>query len=316
MRAGNTHYNYYQENSVSVPLAYMTIIIIWSTTPLGIQWSGVQGNFAFGVAMRMSIGLLALLAIIYVKHITFPWHKTARRVYYVGGLSMFAAMSLVYWSAQYIPSGWIAVIFGLSPVFTSFYSSFILHEQSFTTGRVTGMLLGLTGLCVVFVDSMQISELAWLGITGVTLSAMSQSLGAVLVKKLRPDIPAIAITAGSLLIALPGYIINAAFHGGVPETMPLQMTASIIYLAFFGTAIGFPLYYYLLKNITAERIALITLITPVTALLIGAWLNNEIISLKVWLGTALIISGLAIYEYGKYLPFRKKWRLRWLQKPL
>jgi len=145
---------------------------------------------------------------------------------------------------------------------------------------------------------------------------MSQSLGAVMIKKLRPDIPAISITAGSLMIALPGFIANAVYHGGIPSEVSLQMTGAIIYLAMLGTATGFPLYYYLLKNISAERIALVTLITPVTALLIGAALNDEIISANVWLGTLFIIIGLAIYEYGKYLPFRKKWHLRWLQKPL
>jgi len=301
---------------VSVPIAYIAIIIIWSTTPLGIQWSGEHGHFAFGVAMRMSIGLIALLALLYIKKLPFPWHQAARRVYYAGGFSLFAAMSLVYWSAQYIPSGWIAVIFGLSPVFTSLFSAFILKENAFTAGRIIGMLLGMTGLVIVFIDSMSVAELAWLGICGIILSAMSQSLGAVMIKKLRPDIPAISITAGSLMIALPGFIANAIYHGGIPSEISLQMTGAIIYLAMLGTATGFPLYYYLLKNISAERIALVTLITPVTALLIGAGLNDEAISSKVWLGTFFIIIGLAIYEYGKYLPFRKKWHLRWLQKPL
>ncbi len=301
---------------MSVPIAYITVIIIWSTTPLGIQWSGIDGNFAFGVASRMCIGLLALLTIVYFKKLSFPWSRPARQVYYASGLSIFFAMSLVYWAAQYIPSGWIAVIFGLSPVFTSIFSSFILKEQSFTPGRITGMILGITGLSIVFIDSLNISALAWLGISGVILSAISQSLGAVMVKKLRPDIPAISITAGGLCIALPGFIVSAIYHGGFPAELPLQMSGAILYLAIFGTATGFPLYYYLLKNISAERIALITLITPVTALLIGAWLNGEVISTNVWVGTGLILGGLAIYEYGKYLPFRNKWNIRWLQKPL
>ena len=45
-------------------------------------------------------------------------------------------------------------------------------------------------------------------------------------------------------------------------------------------------------------------------------LNDEIISTHVWLGTALIITGLAIYEYGKHLPFTRKWQKRWNQRPL
>jgi len=87
-------------------------------------------------------------------------------------------------------------------------------------------------------------------------------------------------------------------------------------LAIIGSTIGFPLYFYLLKKMTPERVAIITLITPVTALLLGAFFNGEIISSKVWSGTILIIAGLSVYEYGKYLPHVKQWKIRWLQRPL
>ena len=180
------------------------------------------------------------------------------------------------------------------------------------------MLLGLIGLAVVFADSFNLSQMAWLGIVGVTLSAMSQSLGAVLIKKLKPAMPAISLTTGTLMVALPGFILNSVINHGWPDEIPTQSLYAIFYLAIFGTAIGFPLYFYLLKNINAERIALITLITPVTALFIGAYLNNEIISINVWIGTVCILCGLSIYEYGQHLPIEshKKWALRWKRNPL
>jgi drug/metabolite transporter (DMT)-like permease len=88
-----------------------------------------------------------------------------------------------------------------------------------------------------------------------------------------------------------------------------------VYLAILGSALGFPLYFYCLKHLHAERVALVTLITPVTALLLGNWLNDEIISSRIWFGTGLILCGLAIYEYGKYLPLSRHW-VRWNRNPL
>jgi len=303
---------------MSIPIAYLGVIIIWSTTPLGIAWSGEGVGYEFGVAMRMAIGLVALLSIVRFMKLDFPWDRNSRLVYLVSGLSLFAAMSLVYWAAQFIPSGWIAVIFGLSPVFVSIFSSFILGVNGFSRSRIIGMILGLGGLAIVFIDSLSLSDTAWLGILGVTLSAMSQSLGAVLINKLKPGMPAISLTTGALVVALPGFILNCYLSQGLPEMIPSQSLYAIFYLAIFGTATGFPLYFYLLQNIHAERIALITLITPVIALLIGAVLNSETISLKVWVGTALILSGLSIYEYGKYIPFHKhkKWYLKFKRSPL
>lgn len=305
---------------MNIPAAYLTVILIWSTTPLGIQWSSVGVGYELGLAIRMFIGMIALLIIAHVRHLPLPWDNHAKLVYLVSGLPIFIAMSLAYWSAQYIPSGWISVIFGLSPIFTSTFAFFILNEKNFTGGRLTGMFLGLAGLITVFAESINLSEMALMGVIGMTASALSQSFGAVLMKRTNPRIHPISITAGGLVVAMPLFALNCFAGSGLPDTIPATTLASIIYLAIMGTTLGFPLYFYLLKNINAERVALIALITPITALLLGATLNNEVITSKVWIGTALIIMGLGIYEYGKYLPFKikgkKKWQIRWNQRPL
>jgi len=301
---------------VSVPISYLSVILIWSTTPLAIQWSGNDVGFQFGVAARMLIALIALIILIRVMNITFPWHKRARNIYLVSGVTLYIAMSFVYWAAQYIPSGWISVVFGLSPIITSLLAYAILKDTHLSGTRLTGMVLGFIGLIVIFIEGMSISNTALLGLAAIVISASTQSLGSVIIKLQKPDFHPIAITAGSIVIALPLFLLNCVFAGGWPETIPLKSAASILYLAIIGSSIGFPLYFYLLKHLSPERVAIVTLITPVTALLLGSYFNAEIISSKVWLGTGLILVGLSIYEYGKYLPRVKKWKIRWLQRPL
>jgi drug/metabolite transporter (DMT)-like permease len=264
----------------------------------------------------MVIGLLALLVLLRLMKIELPWHRNARMIYLVSGLSLYIAMSFVYWSAQYIPSGWISVIFGLSPIITSVLASMILKDSQLSGMRIFGMLTGLLGLTVVFLEGLTISSAALLGVVAVVISATAQSLGSVLIKKQKPDFHPIAITTGSIMVALPFFLLNCIVSGGWPDTIPVKSALSIAYLAVIGSAIGFPLYFYLLKNLTPERVAIVTLITPITALILGSVFNGEVIGLKVWTGTILIITGLSIYEYGKYLPHVKKWKIRWLQRPI
>lgn len=294
--------------------AYLTVIFIWSTTPLGIQWSGNEVGFAFGVASRMLLGLIALLIITRIWRIALPWDRHSRMVYLAGGLPLFLAMSLVYWAAQSIPSGWISVIFGLTPFITSLFAAMILRDKSFTLAKTSGMLLGLFGLLIVFAESIDISHQALLGVIGVCLSATAHSLSSILLKKLNPVIHPVSITTGSLLVATPLFIASA-LYSGLPEHIPTQSMLAIIYLALMGSALGFPLYFYCLKQLHAQRVALITLITPVIALILGSGLNHEVISPRIWYGTAFILLGLAMYEYGQYLPFKKYW-LRWIRYPL
>jgi len=301
---------------VSVPISYLSVILIWSTTPLAIQWSGNEVGFEFGVAARMIIGLFALMVLLRIMNIEFPWHKRARIIYLISGVTLYIAMSFVYWAAQHIPSGWISVVFGLSPIITSLLASIILKDAHLSGTRLFGMLLGFVGLMVVFIESISVSSIALLGVTAVVISAGTQSLGSVLIKQQNPDFHPIAITAGSLVVSLPLFLLNCVVAGSLPETIPLKSALSIIYLGVVGSAVGFPLYFYLIKNLSPERVAIVTLITPITALLLGATFNSEEISNKVWLGTILILASLVIYEYGKYLPHVKKWKIRWLQKPL
>lgn len=285
---------------MSVPVAYLSIIVIWSTTPLAIKWSGEGVGYEFGVASRMFIGLVFLLGLMSLRKMPLPWDRDSRLIYMTGGLSMFLAMASVYWAAQYIPSGWISVIFGVSPIMTGLLAIMILKEDSFSEGRLVGMIIGLVGLCVIFLEGMEFHEAAWLGVLGVIFSTIAQPAGAVVLKKLKPALPAISITSGSLIIATPLFALNWWLFGPeFPAAVDDRTTLSIGYLAIAGTGIGFPLYFYVLKHLSAGHVSLITLVTPVTALLLGAWLNGEIITSQVWTGTLLIMLGLLVHEHRK-----------------
>ena len=292
--------------NVSVPASYIAVIVIWSTTPLAIQWSGEEVGYQFGVAARMVIGLALLLMMILVRRLPLPFDKHARSVYMLGGIPLFVAMSSVYWSAQLIPSGWISVVFGLTPIVTSLVAVVLLNEQEFAGGKLLGMLFGLSGLIFVFYESIGFSANAWMGVAGVLVSVMAHSVSAVLLKRVQPTMPALSITAGCLLVATPLYVANMFYGTGLPASIPQRSLYAILYLAVVGSAIGFPLYFYLLTKLSAGRLALITLITPVTALLLGAWLNNEVVSSNVWIGTGCIIIGLWLYEFGQRLPLIDK----------
>ncbi len=78
--------------------------------------------------------------------------------------------------------------------------------------------------------------------------------------------------------------------------MPREVYA-ILYAASVGSVIGFLLYFYVLRNVDAMKVALIPVITPVFALLFGYLLNNESLTVTTWLGTSLVITGLILFEW-------------------
>jgi len=105
---------------LSIVAAYMGVVLIWSTTPLAIVWSDHAAGFVFGVASRMILGALLALVCVFLMRQRLPWHHRARLAYLYGGLGIYGSMMMVYWGAQFVPSGWIALLFGLSPFFSAY----------------------------------------------------------------------------------------------------------------------------------------------------------------------------------------------------
>jgi len=291
----------------AVPLAFITVLIIWSTTPLAIQWSSVGAPMTSAL-LRMLIGVAFCISMLTIFTTGLPLGKGARRVYLVGGASIFVGMGLFYSAAQLIPSGWIAVIFGLSPLATGFFSAFVEPEARLTPTRVLGLLLGLGGLYLVFSAGLSIEDASLVGIILVLIATLTSSATSVISRQLvkNLDLSGMQITTGSLLVAIPCFAVAAlALEPGMNIDRSFRAISSIAYLGLVGTGVGFTLYYYLLKRMSASRISLITLITPIAALSVGSWLNGEPLVSEVWLGASLVCVGLLLYEFKPRLGLRK-----------
>jgi drug/metabolite transporter (DMT)-like permease len=284
---------------MSLPAAYIGVILIWSTTPLGIQWS-VQGlDFAFAVTARMAIGLALCASLMVATRTQLPHSPDARRLYVISGVSLAGSMLLTYWGAQHVPSGLISVIFGLSPLATGVFAAVWLSERTLTAQRIVGLAFSLAGLWAIFGQPWPGDSHGTLGTLAVVGGMGVQALGLVWIKRLNVRTSSLAITTGSLTVATPlfalAWLVSTGGHG--PAEIPARAGAAIVYLGVLGSVVGFTLYYYVIKHLDTGRVALVTLITPVTALLLGQTLNAETIPLLGWAGIALIGAGLVLYEW-------------------
>jgi drug/metabolite transporter (DMT)-like permease len=284
---------------MSLPAAFVSVILIWSTTPLAIKWSALGVGFSFAVFARMAISVVLCAALLLVLRIRLPLHRRALHSYVASGTSMWGTMVLAYWSSQYVSSGMISVLFGLSPLITSLGAMVWLKEESITANKLIGMLLGLAGLALVFRGGLGLGDGAGLGLVALFFAVVIQALGLVWIKRVGDDSPPLATTFGALAVGLPLFFAAWWFADGHwPAALPERATAAIIYLGMIGSVLGFMLYYYMIKHMDTSRIALITLITPVLALLLGHGFNNEAVLPQVWFGTLLILLGLGLHRWG------------------
>ncbi len=282
---------------MAVPAAYLAIIVIWSTTPLALKWSGEGVGFLFGAVSRMTLGFVCVFAVAALRRELPRFDPASMRVYAASALGIYGAMLGVYWGAQFIPSGWIAIVFGLSPMFTAILSLLLLGERAFSASRVGAQLLGLAGLALIFDTGLALGRDAALGIAAIVLATVLHALSAVLVKRAASTLPAMSVVCGGLLFALvPYYLTWWLGDGDLPQVMPAHALGAILYLGIIATTLGFSLYYYVLSRQSATRVALITLVSPVTALMLGRLLNGEPVSARVLADAMLVLAALFVHE--------------------
>ena len=284
---------------MSTKLAYIAVILIWATTPLAIKWSSESVGYLFGITGRMLLGLIVTYLIVFFLRLRMPWHRQAVYTYIASGVGIYTAMGTMYWGAQFIPSGWVSVVFGLSPIITGAMAAFMLKEDAFPTHKILGIGFGLAGLVFVFGHGANLGTAFLNGITACVVGTTFHALSAVTIKRIDANVGGFSLTAGGLSFTVPLLLITWFFvDGTLPSTIPLRAGLSIVYLGVVSSTIGFALYYYILKRMTVSRVSLIALITPIISLAIGNTFNNEPISNAIVTGTAFVIFGLMVYEFG------------------
>lgn len=286
-------------NKLKLNLAFLIVILIWTSTPLAVQWSSASAPL-HSVLFRMLIGVMLCIAVLGLFRMKLSFDVNARRLYVVGGISMFLAMSLVYVAAQSIPSGWISVIFGLSPILTGIFAAFIEPNSRLTPIRTIGASVGLFGLFLVFRAGLAFDSSTLPGISLLLIAVLISSTSSIWIRELSKDseLQPMQINTGSLLVSIPCFALSAyLIEPSVEINFSTRELIGILYLGLIGTGIGFTLYYFLLKQMAASKVALIMLITPISALLLGNLVNSEPVIQEVWIGAICVTVGLILYEY-------------------
>lgn len=284
---------------MAVFLAYILVVLIWATTPLAIQWSSDSISVMAAALLRIVIALAFALPILLLTRRKL-FSAGAWKVYLAGSIGLFPNMPVVYWSVQFIPSGLVAVIFAMTPFVTGVLSLLILRENPFTLRRVLALLIAVAGLLIIFYGQLHIDRAGVYGILGILLSCGLFSFSSVWMKRLNESTEAFAQMSGSLLFSLPGLALTWWWlDGKVPEHVSDKTAGSVIYLAIFGSLIGYTLFFFILKRLSASVVSLVTLMTPILALLLGFWIAEERLTQQLILGAGMVILALLLYiDFG------------------
>jgi len=141
-------------------------------------------------------------------------------------------------SSQFVSSGMIAVLFGLSPLITDLGAALWLEEEALTPADWPGWY-GLIGLFLVFRVSWAWARILLPALLALFLAVVSQSLGLVWLKRIDDDSPPLAMTLGiwwwHCRCSLPQVVLDRAWHVPRPYRNVLLAGDAVSGTLRFGT---------------------------------------------------------------------------------
>lgn len=285
-------------------LLYLLVVLIWGTTWIALKWQLGPVPIALSIAYRFGLAALVLFAwLAWRRQLVVPRGRALTWVL-AQGLCLFCLNFVCFLNAsQTLASGLVAVVFSSAALWNALLAR-LVHGRAIAPQVLAGGALGLSGLVLLFwpeIASQQagagtLTGLAWaLGgtlcfSTGNLLSAALQGQG---LKPVQTNAWGMAVGTSILL----GYALVA----GLPFAFDTsaRYVGALLYLAIPGSVIGFTAYLTLVGRLGPERAAYSTVLFPVVALNVSAWVEGY-----QW--TAPALAGLVLVMAGNVLVFRKK----------
>ncbi|MHC4779576.1 MAG: DMT family transporter [Planctomycetota bacterium] len=295
-----------------VVAGFAAITLVWGSTWMVIKIGLSSITPVFGVGIRFAMAAVILAFIIRLRGERLRWDRATIPVFLVLGVSSFSIpFVLVYWGEQYIGSGLASILFATYPFVVAGCSHFFLPGEKLNLYKISGTILGFTGILLIFWSDIHPETSGLLGMGAVILSTFLQGFSLVVVKRYARDVPPLQLTLGGMIIAVALLAVMAFL---LEDVTALRFDAagigSLLYLGTFGSVVTFATYYWLLQRVEALFLSLTALVTPILAVVLGTVFLDEVLNEEIYLGASLVLFGILIANGGDLLVQIRKHRLR------
>jgi drug/metabolite transporter (DMT)-like permease len=260
------------------------------------------------VPCRVSLAALVLNVAVLLSGRRMPMdHRLWGAFFIMGLLNNVIPFSLIFWGQTQIASGLAAILNATTPLFTVLIAHAATKDEKLTASRLLGVLAGAVGVAVMigpraFAGSSTLAQIVVLG------AALSYAFAGIWGRRFRGLPPVITangqLTASALVISPVALLIDQPWSLSFPSP---RIVWALIALALLSTAAGYIVYFALLARAGATNALLVTLLIPLSALLLGAFFLAESVEPRDLVGLAFITGGLAAIDGRPY---------RWLRRLL
>lgn len=259
------------------------------------------------VFLRVALGAAILLPLVRVHGIGFPRGMTGWRPFFaIGLLNNVIPFTLIVIGQTFVPSGLASILNATTPLFAVIVMT-AAGEEALQVRRVAGVALGLVGVIVLRGWGIETRAGQGLGILLCLGGAFSYGFAALAARRMLKDAAPLGTAAFQLMAST---VMMAVVAGATEQPWRLPMPGVATWLAVFGlaalsTALAYIVFFQILRRSGAANVMLVTLLIPVTAILLGWLVLDEPISMREIAGAIVIGSALLVID-GRILNLQRR----------
>ncbi len=285
-------------------LALFCVAFFWGTTFLGIR-IGIETIPPFLLAgiRNLISGFIIFFYLLFQQKLEPVNPRQFLRAFILSIMMIVLANGLTTYSEKYITSGLASLISTLSPFFVLILN-LLLGNEKLSIKTTLGILLGMFGIFLIYQNSLSdlLNPEYRQGVFAILIAVLMWAIGTIITKKgsensltMLMNVCVQMIIAGIILTTIQ-FILTPTIS---TENWSLRSVLAMIYLAVFGSVVGYVAYSYLITQMSSTKVSVLSYVNVVVALFLGWLILDEIITSRIIMAASLIIGGVFIVNYKK-----------------
>jgi len=243
-------------------------------------------------------GLVLVLFQKWRKRPILPRREDRHVILTLGIGNFFFGYGLTYWGMQFVDSNITSILWATLPVMIAVFAHRMLVNEKINASSIFSLVGSIIGTLFIFdLKGADFDPQTAKGMVVILLSILAAAYPNVLFKREGNNLDPVAANASAMLIGatlllITGLIVEPWEHV-VLDVVTVGATA---YLAIFGSAIGFTMYFWLVKRVPIVKMSYTTFLIPILASIWGWVLLGEELSSAALTGAVIIILSVSMPE--------------------
>ena len=284
-------------SAFAIALALASVYLVWGSTYLGIRFA-LEGGWPPLLAVSGGRMLLAgglMYAVLRWRGMAAPTRRQWPALAFMGLLMMLLGNGMVVLAEEQVSSGLAAIAIASMPLWMGLFGAMAGRHPS--RGEWLGIGIGFLG--VLWLNAGSSLSSAPSGLVMLLIAPIAWAFGSVWSRGRDLPSPFMAAAAQMLCGGVMLVVLGLAMGERLPAAPTAHGTAALIYLALFGSIIGFGAYVWLLNHVRPALASSYAYVNPPIAVLLGAWLGAEQFSLHDLGALAVILVGVVVISRAK-----------------